>query len=58
MLWCEGGCGGMSVVRWCEGGCDSVRGWVWWCEGGCDDVVVRMNVGVSGCGCVSAGVVV
>ena len=46
MLWCEGGCGGMSVMWGCKGGCDSVRGWVWWCEGGCNDVVVRMNVGV------------
>ena len=44
-------------VWWNE--CDVVVwGRVWWCEGGCDDVVVRMNVGVSGCGCVSAGVVV
>ena len=32
MLWCEGGCGGMSVMWWCEGGCGGVRGGVmmWW----------------------------
>ena len=32
MLWCEGGCGGMSVMWWCEGGCGGVRVGVmmWW----------------------------